>query len=76
MGRLIAFVLGGLALALYLPHLFLGDVDLAKYQQWWIDKIGDAWHVKLFAYGPGIFAGCALILLAIRGREGGGGGHM
>ena len=71
MGRLLAFLLGGLALALYAPHLFLPDEQLSQYTNWWIDKIGSAWHAKIFTFGPGIFAGLALMLLAIRGRDSG-----
>jgi hypothetical protein len=69
MGRLLAFVLGGLALALYGPHLFMSAEGLADYMQWWTDKIGIEWYQKIFAHGPGIFAGLALILLAVRGRD-------
>ncbi len=72
MGRLFAFILGGLALVLYVPHLFLSASQLADWQQGWVDKIGMDWYQKIFSYGPGIFAGLALILLAIRGRDGGG----
>jgi len=75
MGRLLAFLLGGLALALYAPHLFLPADQLADYQNWWretTDKIGKGWYDKIFGFGPGIFAGLALLLLAIRGRDGGG----
>ncbi len=72
MGRLIAFICGGVALALYAPHMFLGEKALGEYMQGWHDKIGDAWFQKIFSgYGPGVFAGIALILLAIRGRDSG-----
>jgi hypothetical protein len=72
MGRLLAFLLGGLALALYAPPLFLDEANLRGYQDWWMKLVGDAWYTKIFANGPGIFAGLALLLLAIRGRDGGG----
>jgi hypothetical protein len=72
MGRLLAFLLGGLAIALYGPHLFLPDEQLAKYVKWWSDLLGSSWYMKIFGYGPGIFAGLGLLLLAIRGRDGGG----
>ena len=69
MGRLLAFILGGAAIALYAPHLFLGAETLGQYRQWWIDTITDEWYKKIFGNGPGIFAGLALILLAIRGKD-------
>jgi hypothetical protein len=69
MGRLLAFILGGLALALYGPHLFMGETDLASYRKWWTDTIGEEWYAKIFQYGPGIFAGLGLLLLAVRGRD-------
>jgi hypothetical protein len=95
MGRLIAFLLGGLALALYAPPLFLTDSNLASYQKWANENLGDEWYGKLFgpprkdgtkaADGtmtadrpatatvlPGVFAGLALVLLAVRGRDHGG----
>jgi hypothetical protein len=72
MGRLLAFLLGGLALALYLPPVFLDEVNLGKYTDWWKSFLTEVWYTKVFLHGPGIFAGLALLLLAIRGREGGG----
>jgi hypothetical protein len=69
MGRLIAFILGGAALALYGPHLFLSGETLANYQKWWTDNLGEQWYSKIFTYGPGIFAGIALLLLAVRGKD-------
>jgi hypothetical protein len=69
MGRLLAFVLGGLALALYGPHLFMGLEGLTDYETWWKEKIGEDWYKKIFELGPGIFAGLALLLLAVRGRD-------
>ena len=48
MGRLLAFLLGGLALALYAPPLFLTDSNLASYQKWCNDQLGDEWYGKLF----------------------------
>ena len=71
MGRLVAFLLGGLALALFAPHLFMTDTQLGDYQQWWIKTIGEGWYRKIFLHGPGIFAGLGLLLLAVRGRDGG-----
>lgn len=75
MGRLLAFILGGLALALYGPHLFMSAEQLAEYRNWWVTELlggGDdaaSWYQKIFAYGPGIFAGIALLLFAVRGRD-------
>lgn len=69
MGRLIAFILGGAALALYAPNLFLPEETLLQYKEWWIKTLGQGWYDKLFELGPGIFAGLALILLAIRGKD-------
>jgi hypothetical protein len=74
MGRIVAFILGGLALALYGPHLFMSTAQLLDYEAWWKRTINDDWYAKIFTHGPGIFAGLALILLAVRGRNGGGGG--
>jgi hypothetical protein len=66
MGRLIAFILGGAALLLYVPPLFTG---LEKITKWWQDTLGAEWYAKVFGHGPGIFAGIALLLLAVRGRD-------
>ena len=71
MGRFLAFILGGLALALYVPHLFMTLDQITGYENWWKDHIGEGWYSKVFTHGPGIFAGCALILLAVRGRDAG-----
>lgn len=67
MGRLIAIVLGGAALALYVP-LFFPDV-LSSVSDLWVKLLGDDWYLKLIGAGPGVFAGLALVLLAIRGRD-------
>jgi len=69
MGRLIAFILGGAALAIYGPHLVLPADTLAEYTKWWTDTLGAEWYLKIFSYGPGIFAGLALVLIAVRGRD-------
>jgi hypothetical protein len=69
MGRLLAFLLGGVALALYGPHLFMTTDQIVSYEGWWRDKIGQGWYDKVFRFGPGILAGLALILFAIRGKE-------
>lgn len=76
MGRFIAFLLGGLALALYSPPLFLKEQQAKDYYAWWRDlssKVGlgtiDAG--TLATCGTGILVGIALLLFAVRGREGG-----
>jgi hypothetical protein len=66
MGRLLAFILGGAAIALYVPPLFTG---LDKVTKWWQDTLGPEWYPKVFGHGPGVLAGVALILLAIRGKD-------
>ena len=68
MGRLIAFILGGAALALYGPQLFLPQDTLTNYNQWLKDNLLN-WYDPIFKYGPGTFAGLALILVALRGRD-------
>ena len=52
MGRLLAFILGGAALALYGPHLFLPQETLGEYVGWWMKTIGDDWYMKIFVLGP------------------------
>ena len=69
MGRFLAFVLGGLALALYAPHLFMTGDQIGGYEDWWKQTLGGGWYSRIFDKGPGIFAGCALILLAVRGKD-------
>ena len=69
MGRILAFLLGGAALALYGPHLFMSEETLKNYEQWWVKSIGEGWYQKIFQSGPGILAGLSLILFAIRGKE-------
>ena len=69
MGRLLAFILGGGALALYGPHVFLPEAELNDYVAWWTKVLGEAWYDKTFKFGPGILAGLALVLLAIRGKD-------
>ena len=74
MGRILAFLLGGLALALFAPNFFMTGDQLQDYMQWWTDHLGKGWKDKLFTHGPGVFAGLALLLFAVRGREGSGPG--
>ena len=67
MGRLIAVILGGAALALYIPALF--PVELEYVNGLWTKLLGEWWHGQALRYGAGIFTGLALVLLAVRGRE-------
>lgn len=69
MGRLLAFLLGGAALALYGSNLVLPAETLADWTATLKKHLGEAWYQKIFAHGPGIFAGLALILIAIRGKD-------
>lgn len=71
MSRLIAFILGGVALALFGPFLVLSPksdilIEIAKF---WGNILPDDWAPRIFQYGPGVFAGLALILFAIRGKD-------
>jgi hypothetical protein len=54
MGRLISFVLGGAAVALYAPQFFLPAETLAEYTKWWQDTLGADWYQKIFQNGPGV----------------------
>ena len=67
MGRLIAFILGGAALTLYVPALIPGDISNSV-EEFWKNLLVD-WYEPVFQAGPGIFAGLALILLAIRDKD-------
>ena len=69
MGRLLSFALGGFALALYGPFMFLSAEKLTEYQNWWIKTLTAEWYTKIFTLGPGIFAGLALLFLAIRSKD-------
>jgi len=67
MGRLIAILLGGAALALYVPVL-LPD-QLSAVTDLWKKLLTETWYFRAVASGAGIFAGLGLVLLAVRGRE-------
>ncbi|MHC5011783.1 MAG: hypothetical protein ACYTG6_12695 [Planctomycetota bacterium] len=67
MNRFIAIVLGGAALALFVPHLLEGPLE--KVNELWVELIGSYWHERLLEAGGGILAGLALVLLAVRGRD-------
>lgn len=68
MGRLVALILGGIALVLYVPPLLPGDIGV-QVEQALQDVITPNWYAKLTNQGAGVFAGVALLLLAVRGRE-------
>jgi hypothetical protein len=67
MGRLVAIILGGAAIALYLPIL-LPDM-LGKVSELWQRVLPDPWYGRVLASGAGLLAGIGLVLLAVRGRE-------
>lgn len=80
MGRLLALILGGLALALYVPPFFVdepkpesavaaAEPKPSSFDQVFIDTIGAEWYGKTKRYGAGVFAGLALILFAVRGKD-------
>ena len=69
MGRLLAFILGALALLLYVPPLFLGDNTLNEvYGE--IDKYIDSdLRQKIIQQGPGVLVGILFLLFAVRGKD-------
>ena len=67
MGRLIAILLGGAALALYVPLLLPEPLKVVN--ELWANLLTPDWYARVVVAGPGIFAGLALVLLAVRGRE-------
>ena len=67
MGRLIAILLGGAALALYIPVLLPDQLETVN--KLWQDLLGETWYPRVLLAGPGIFAGLGLVLLAVRGRD-------
>ena len=81
MGRLLALILGGLALALYLPPFFFKEpvpVEAAAqpverrdndYDKLFVETIGAPLTEQLASHGAGVFAGLALLLFAIRGSD-------
>ena len=79
MGRLLALILGGLALALYLPPFFVEEpkpvegsapqVERNDVDKVFVDTIGAPLTDKLRRHGAGVFAGLALILFSIRGSD-------
>ena len=79
MGRLLALILGGLALALFVPPFFLKESappaaaatapEPNAFDKVFIDTIGSEYLDKLKRYGAGVFAGLALVLIAVRGKD-------
>lgn len=71
MSRLIAFILGGAALAFYTPLLVLTEKSevLQDIRKFWSGLMGDELFLKMTLIGPGVFVGLALILFAIRGKD-------
>jgi hypothetical protein len=78
MGRLLGLILGGLALALFLPPFFFSDpapppeVPVAApndFDKIFHDTLGAPFTNKLKSHGAGVFAGLALILFAVRGKD-------
>ena len=79
MGRLIAILLGGAALALFVPVLLSQPGEpLESVAKLWEQLLGQDWYNRIVGVpieghrggaGAGIFAGLALILLAVRGRD-------
>ena len=68
-GQALSFALGGFALALYGPFCSCPRTKLTEYQNWWIKTLTAEWYTKIFTLGPGIFAGLALLFLAIRSKD-------
>lgn len=67
MGRLIAILLGGAALAFFVPALVGGPLEpvLAFWRRLVTEPVTD----RILSAGPGVLAGLALVLLAIRSSE-------
>ncbi|MFV1959439.1 MAG: hypothetical protein ACC662_08520 [Planctomycetota bacterium] len=66
MGRLIAIILGGAALAFFIPLLV--PTPLSAVNDLWRDIL-QGFYDPLKEAGGGLFAGLALVLLAVRGKE-------
>ena len=80
MGRLLALILGGLCLALYVPPFFFENpkpvespatpkAEANDFDKLFIDTLGEPFTTKLKSHGAGVFAGLALILFAVRGKD-------
>ena len=81
MGRLLALILGGLALALYVPPFFFEEpkpveasaapakAEPNDFDKIFVQTLGESFAHKLKSHGAGVFAGLALILFAVRGKN-------
>ncbi len=81
MGRLLALILGGLALALYVPPFFFEEpkavetpaastkAEPNEFDKVFVQTLGEPFANKLKSHGAGVFAGLALILFAVRGKD-------
>jgi hypothetical protein len=74
MGRLIAFILGGAAIVFYGAYLLPEGDFRNNVVGLWAKPAADHPAIqelldKILQVGPGVIAGVALILFAIRGRE-------
>ena len=70
MGRIIAFLVGGAALVHWGALLVLPQETLSDYVKLWTDAgVSQEWFGKITGFGPGVVAGIALLLLAVRGRD-------
>ncbi len=67
MGRLIAILLGGATLAFYVPLVF--QEQMPKVVDLWHQLLPDPWFEQVRTAGPGVVAGLALVLLAVRGSD-------
>ena len=67
MGRLLAIIFGGAALAFYLPVL-LPDL-LSSVVDMWKELLPEPHYENTKAAAGGLFAAVALVLLAVRGKD-------
>ena len=67
MGRLLALLLGGVGIVLFLPS-FLPEAIGTEIRST-VDGVLQDWAPAVREHGAGLLAALALILLAIRGRE-------
>ena len=70
MGRLIALLLGAVALVLYVPP-FLPAELATEVETAFLEllKQNRGLYDNIMGKGPGVFAGLALLLLAVRGKD-------
>ena len=67
MGRLIAILLGGAGLAFFVPALIGGPLEPVL--GFWQRLVTEPVYERILSAGPGVLAGLALVLLAIRSSE-------